>query len=121
MKRLLVALIILWIVLTACGGGSGGLVGTWEGDNVEALTYTFASDGSVLVDTGTFTYRGVYAATDGQLCLTYTESLFEGRSFAMDQSEECHHYEIDGDSLTITFEGLGESGKDVQTILKRVE
>lgn len=101
MKKLLALLLVfasLTVILASCGGGS--IEGSWEAtEDGVTMTYTFEEDGK-----GKVSMEGV------ELDLTWSTSgdkISASLSMA-GATEELFtdaDYEIDGDELTITYEG----------------
>ena len=99
---LICALLILSLVLCACGGGKSSLIGTWTGtqDGV-SISMTFNEDktGSMAVMGGLITAGFTYTDDGSKLILTPDEGMEDYMSF----SEIT--YSIDGDTMTVTGDG----------------
>ncbi|MBQ2688052.1 MAG: lipocalin family protein [Clostridia bacterium] len=93
---IILAVMLLAVSLCACAG-SNSIVGSWSGTSQGvAVTMSFAKDG-----TGVMSVLGGLASEE----FTYT---IEGSTLtvnATDGDTEVYDYAIDGDSLSLTYEG----------------
>lgn len=99
---LICALLILSLVLCACGGGKSSLVGTWAGEQDGiSISITFNEDktGSMAVMGGLITAGFTYTDDGGKIVMTPEEGMEDYMSF----SEVT--YSIDGDTMLFTGDG----------------
>ncbi len=100
---LICALLILSLVLCACGGnGKNSLIGTWTGTQEGvSISITFNEDktGNMAVMGGLITAGFTYTDEGGKLILTPDEGMEDYMSF----SEIT--YSIDGDTMLFTGDG----------------
>lgn len=99
---LICALLILSLVLCACGGGKSSLVGTWAGEKDGiSISITFNEDktGSMAVMGGLITAGFTYTDDGGKIVMTPEEGMEDYMSF----SEVT--YSIDGDTMSFTGDG----------------
>ena len=86
--------VMLVLALAACSKSSGdsNLVGKWEYklEGVTVITYEFKSNGTCTVNVGGEEASADYTVKDGKI-------VVEGEELA---------YKIDGDTLTLTVEGV---------------
>jgi len=97
------ALIVLPVALGACGGSGGGgdeqaILGVWT-DSQQAMEYEFKADGVMLIKFMGEEVETKYELKDGKLSVTDPEA---GETTAVE-------YKLEGDSLTLTFEGETET------------
>ena len=81
----------LALMLAACGGGGGSIVGTWSDGS--GMDFTFTSDGAFVIDFDGQKAEATYSAKDGKLSI----SGVPGGNFP-----ESMDYEVAGDKLTLT-------------------
>lgn len=102
MKKIFALALVVFMltaVLVSCGGGDS-IIGKWkaEEDGVE-MVYTFEKDGKATVSMMGIDVEATWEEKDGKLTMSMTmlgetETLFEGAE-----------YKVDGDKLSITYEG----------------
>jgi hypothetical protein len=95
---LVVLVLAILLAAGACGGGSGGLVGTWTNDEL-GETVEFTDDGTMLVESESegnleFTYK-----TEGGKIILGMEGIDETTSVP---------YLVEGDVLSIADPDRGE-------------
>lgn len=103
---ILAIVLVLSMMLCACGGGADKIVGTWAGEQDGiAITLTFNDDGTGSLTAVIISVPFTYTAEDGVLTLVPDESMAEYADF----NETV--YKIDGDKLI-----LGEGDEVIELI-----
>ncbi len=93
--KTLLALLIVVLTLTACGGGKNAIVGTWE--DADGFQVTFAEDGTMTVGDGEFEVSGTYEFIDKDTIEVNLDTT--GLGIAL------WDVEISGDTMTLTEDG----------------
>lgn len=93
---LVAVVLVLSILLCACGGGGNKLAGTWMGskDGV-AVTFTFNDDGTGVMTAMIISVPFTYTAENGVLKITADDSMSDLADF------NDTPYKVDGDTLIL--------------------
>ncbi|MBQ2971368.1 MAG: hypothetical protein IJE16_02330 [Ruminococcus sp.] len=95
-SALVAVVLVLSIMLCACGGGANKLVGTWTGqqDGI-AITMSFNEDGTGVLSAVIISVPFTYTAEDGVLKLVPNEGMEDLVDFTETK------YQVDGDTLIL--------------------
>ena len=108
MKKLTILIstvLLMALLLCACGGAKDSIVGTWsvtEEDTTLTITFKEDNTGTVSALGGVLSVNCTYEAKDGKLSITPDESSSDLFDFNLSVGD----YTIDGDKLTLTENGV---------------